>query len=66
MEKERLCEASRAPNCSSIVINETTLQKESVSEHMGWVRNVVLMSVYLGLEKPQGVGIPGGGGQMGR
>jgi hypothetical protein len=32
-----------------------------VSEHMGWVRNVVLMNVYLGLEKPQGVGIPGGG-----
>jgi hypothetical protein len=28
---------------------------------MGWVRNVVLMIVYLGLEKPQGVGIPGGG-----
>jgi hypothetical protein len=28
---------------------------------MGWVRNVVLMSFYLGLEKPQGVGIPGGG-----
>jgi hypothetical protein len=28
---------------------------------MGWVRNVVLMSVYLGLEKPQGVRIPGGG-----
>jgi hypothetical protein len=32
-----------------------------VSKHMGWVRNVVLMNVYLGLEKPQGVGIPGGG-----
>ncbi len=28
---------------------------------MGWVRNVVLMSVYLGLEKPQGVGILGRG-----
>ncbi len=26
----------------------------TVSEHMGWVRNVVLMNVYLGLEKPQG------------
>ncbi len=24
---------------------------------MGWVRNVVLMNVYLGLEKPQWVGI---------
>jgi hypothetical protein len=32
-----------------------------VSEHMGWVRNVVLMNVYLGLEKPQGVGISGEG-----
>jgi hypothetical protein len=28
---------------------------------MDWVRNVVLLNVYLGLEKPQGVGIPGGG-----
>ncbi len=28
---------------------------------MGWVRNVVLMNICLGLEKPQGVGIPGGG-----
>ncbi len=33
----------------------------TVSEHMGWVCNVVLMSVYFGLEKPQGVGILGGG-----
>jgi hypothetical protein len=32
-----------------------------VSEHMGWVRNVILMNVYLGLEKPQGVGISGEG-----
>jgi hypothetical protein len=32
-----------------------------VSEHMGWVHNVVLMNVYLGLEKPQGVGILGWG-----
>ncbi len=37
------------------------LWNDIVSEHMGWVRNVVLMSVYLGLEKPQGVGFPGGG-----
>ncbi len=28
---------------------------------MGWVRNVVLMSVYFGSGKPQGVGISGGG-----
>ncbi len=28
----------------------------SVSEHMGWVRNVVLMSVYLGLGNPRGSG----------
>ncbi len=39
----------------------TTLQKGSVREHMGWVRNVVLMNVYLDLEKPQGVGISGEG-----
>ncbi len=39
----------------------TTLQKGSVSEHMGWVRNVVLMSVYFGSGKPQGVGISGRG-----
>jgi hypothetical protein len=32
-----------------------------VSEHMGWVRNVVLMNVYSGLEKPQGVRISDGG-----
>jgi hypothetical protein len=32
-----------------------------VSEHMGWVRNVDLMNVYLDLEKPQGVGILGEG-----
>jgi hypothetical protein len=34
---------------------------------MGWVRNVVLMNVYLGLEKPRGVGISGEGphGQVG-
>ncbi len=32
-----------------------------VSEHMGWVRNVVLMSVYFGFGKPQGVGISGRG-----
>ncbi len=35
-----------------------------VSEHMGWVRNVVLMSVYLGLENPRGSGFRVGG-QMG-
>ncbi len=34
---------------------------EIVSEHMGWVRNVVLMSVYFGFGKPQGVGISGRG-----
>ncbi len=33
----------------------------TVREHMGWVRNVVLMNVYLGLEKPQGVGNSGDG-----
>jgi hypothetical protein len=33
-----------------------------VSEHMGWVRNVVLMNVYFGSGKLQGVGISGRGG----
>jgi hypothetical protein len=33
-----------------------------VSEHMGWVRNVVLMNVYSGSGKPRGVGISGRGG----
>ncbi len=33
----------------------------SVSEHMGWVRNVVLMSVYLGLGNPRGLGFQVGG-----
>jgi hypothetical protein len=32
-----------------------------VRKHMGWVRNVGLMNVYLGLEKPQGVRILGEG-----
>jgi hypothetical protein len=32
-----------------------------VSELMGWVRSVVLMNVYLGLENPGGVGILGRG-----
>ncbi len=32
-----------------------------VSEHMGWVRNVVLMNVYFGSGKPQGVRISGRG-----
>jgi hypothetical protein len=33
-----------------------------VSEHMGWVRNVVLMNVYSGFGKPRGVGILSRGG----
>jgi hypothetical protein len=37
------------------------MQIVSVSEHMGWVRNVVRMSVYFGFGKPQGVGISGRG-----
>jgi hypothetical protein len=32
----------------------TTLQKGSVCELVGWVRNVVLMNVYLDLENPGG------------
>ncbi len=33
----------------------------SVRELVGWVRNVVLMNVYLDLENPGGVGILGKG-----
>jgi hypothetical protein len=33
----------------------------SVSEHMGWVCNAVLMNVYFGSGKPQGLGISGRG-----
>ncbi len=36
-----------------------------VTEHMGRVRNVVLMNVYSGSGKPQGVGISGGEGPDG-
>jgi hypothetical protein len=38
----------------------------TVSEHMGWVRNVVLMNVYSGFGKTQGVGISGGEGPDGQ
>jgi hypothetical protein len=46
---------------SNHVHNSKGLNDESVREHMGWVRNVVLMNVYLDLEKPRGVGISGEG-----
>jgi hypothetical protein len=39
---------------------------ESVSEHLGWVRNVVLRYVYSGSGKPQRVGISGGEGPDGQ
>jgi hypothetical protein len=45
--------------CSCLCLCNLTCR--TVSEHMGWVRNVVLMNVYLGLEKPQGVRISGEG-----
>jgi hypothetical protein len=38
----------------------------SVSKHMGWVRNVVLMNVYSGSGKPRGVGIWVGEGPDGQ
>jgi hypothetical protein len=43
-----------------------TLEGFLVSEHIGWVRNVVLMNVYFGSGKPQGVGISGGEGPDGQ
>ncbi len=56
-----LCEASRAPSCSSVIIMTMTLQKGSVRELMGRVRNVVLINVYLDLENPGGSGFWVGG-----
>ncbi len=41
--------AAEQANCIWLISGETV-----VSEHMGWVRNVVLMSVYLGLGNPRG------------
>ncbi len=35
MEKEQLCEASRAPNCSSIVINDDDIAKEECKRAYG-------------------------------
>ncbi len=57
----RLCEASRAPSCSNVVINEDDIAKGSVRELVGRVRNVVLMNVYLDLENPGGSGFWVGG-----
>jgi hypothetical protein len=50
-------------DCTSTVANKycRVPRISIVSEHMGWVRNVVLMSVYFGSGEPQGVGISGGG-----
>jgi hypothetical protein len=56
-----LCEAPRAPSCSSVIVIMATLQKGSVSELVGWVRNVVLINVYLDLENPGGSGFRVGG-----
>jgi hypothetical protein len=41
------------------IVTASSVKFVDVSEHMGWVRNVVLMSVYFGSGKPQGVGISG-------
>ncbi len=54
MEKERLREASRAPNCSNVNSKSATLQKGSVRELMGRVRNVVLIKCILDLGNPKG------------
>ncbi len=56
-----LCEALRALSCSNVIVNEDALQKRSVRELMGRVRNVVLMNVYLDLENPGGSGFWVGG-----
>jgi hypothetical protein len=56
-----LYEASKAPSCSNVIVIMATLQKGSVSELVGWVRNVVLINVYLNLENPGGSGFRVGG-----
>ena len=56
MEKERLREASRAPSCSNVNSKLATLQKGSVRELMGWVRNVVLIKCILIWETQGGSG----------
>jgi hypothetical protein len=40
---------------------KTTLYYTSMRELMGWVRNVILMNVYLDLENPGGSGFWVGG-----
>jgi hypothetical protein len=54
------CAASRAPSCSNVNSKLATLQRGSVCELMGWVRNVVLIKCIFGSGKPGGVGILGG------
>jgi hypothetical protein len=49
-----------------VSVENRLLMTMNVSEHMGWVRNVVLMNVYFGSGKPHRVEISGRGGQMGR
>ncbi len=49
-----LCEASRAPSCSNVNSKLATLQKGSVRELMGWVRNVALIKCIFGSGKPKG------------
>jgi hypothetical protein len=50
----------------SMYVYFCTLMYILVSEHMGWVRNVLLMNVYFGSGKSQGVGISGGEGPDGQ
>jgi hypothetical protein len=55
MEKERPCEASRAPSCRRIVIWEDDIAKRGVKASIwGWVRNVVLIKCIFGSGKPRG------------
>ncbi len=49
----------RKPNKKKILSN--FFLKPSVSELMGWVRNVVVINVYLDLENPGGSGFRVGG-----
>jgi hypothetical protein len=53
-----MCDKTKGGHWSRIFARASII---IVSEHIGWVRNVVLMSVYFGSGKPQGVGISGRG-----
>jgi hypothetical protein len=61
MEKGQLCEASRAPNCSSIVINDDDIAKGECKRAYELGSQCCPNECLFGSGKPQGVGISGRG-----